>query len=73
VLWARDPVVPAVAALGEEVAELADGVYVAGIPVAQPRLVLWQGDDAAWDHIFPKLRDLRPYSAGVSSVERVGA
>jgi hypothetical protein len=69
VLWARDPVVPGVADLGDEVAELADGVYVAGIPVAQPRLVLWRGDNVAWDRVFPKLRDLRPYSVNALSVE----
>jgi hypothetical protein len=60
VLWARDPVVPDVAELGDQVVELADGVYTAGIAVRQPRLVLWQGDDAAWDQVFPKLVDLHP-------------
>jgi hypothetical protein len=59
VLWARDPVVPEAAALGDEIVELAEGAYVAGIQVKQPRLEFWQGDEAAWDRVFPKLADLR--------------
>jgi hypothetical protein len=59
-LWARDSAAPGAPAPGDEVAELADGVYVAGLPVPQPRSVHWDGDDAAWDRLFPKLARLRP-------------
>jgi hypothetical protein len=66
ILWARDPVVPEAASLGADIVELAEGVYVAGIPVKQPRLVFWQGDDAAWDRIFPKLAELRAPALSVA-------
>jgi hypothetical protein len=59
-LWVRDAAAPGVEALGGGVAELAKGVYVAGLPVVEPRHENWQGDDAAWDRLFPDLRQLRP-------------
>ncbi|MEH1123014.1 DUF1796 family putative cysteine peptidase [Micromonospora sp. CPCC 206061] len=65
-LWARDAALPDVAALGGEVALLADGLYMAGLPVPQPRTVHWQGDGAAWDRLFPKLAGLRPLRTGVA-------
>lgn len=65
-LWARDAALPDVAALDGEVAELADGLYMAGVPVPQPRAVHWQGDDAAWDRLFPKLAQLRPLETEVA-------
>lgn len=40
--------------------ELSEGVYSTTVPVAQPREVRWQGDDADWDRVFPALQRLRP-------------
>ncbi|MCW6010890.1 papain-like cysteine peptidase [Micromonospora sp. CPCC 205371] len=65
-LWARDAALPDVAPLEGEVAELADGLYMAGLPVPQPRTVHWRGDDAAWDRLFPKLSGLRPLRTAVA-------
>lgn len=55
-LWVRSTKVPG----GPEgtVDELADGVYVARMPVLQPRAVYWQGDDAAWDQLFSRLLEI---------------
>ncbi len=55
-LWVRSTEVPG----GPEgtVDELADGVYVARLPVLQPRETYWQGDDAAWDQLFPRLLEI---------------
>lgn len=55
-LWVRSTEVPG----GREgtVDELADGVYVARLPVRQPRAVQWQGDDAAWDQLFSRLLEV---------------
>jgi hypothetical protein len=41
-----------------DVSELADGVYVTAVPVAQPRTVRWQGEDPPWDRLYPKLQAL---------------
>lgn len=55
-LWVRSTEVPG----GPEgtVDELADGVYVARLPVLQPRAAYWQGDDVAWDKLFPQLLEI---------------
>jgi hypothetical protein len=59
-LWARDPEAAGAQELADQVVELGDGVYAAGVAVAQPRDVLWRGDDTAWDRLYPKIRELRP-------------
>jgi hypothetical protein len=57
-LWVRDPEVPGAPGPDDGAVELADAVYAAGVPVAQPRLERWRGDDAAWDRLAPALRAL---------------
>jgi hypothetical protein len=54
-VWAHD------APAGEPtvVRELGEGLYAAGIHVAQPAAVHWRGDDAAWDSAFPALTNIR--------------
>jgi hypothetical protein len=64
-LWARN--------LGTgraDVIEVAPGVYEADVTVAEPRAQRWQGDDEAWDRVYPVLRDLRPLTAAPSRQER---
>jgi len=60
VLLVRDAAAPGAEDLGDDIAELADGAYVAGMPVRLPRTEYWQGDDATWDRLFPKMHELRP-------------
>jgi Putative papain-like cysteine peptidase (DUF1796) len=62
-VWVRD-------GPGGDVAELADGVYVTDVPVLQPRLVLWQGEDTVWDEVFPKLQQLHPLGASAAQHAR---
>lgn len=57
-LWVRSTDVPGGAE--GEVDELADGVYVTRMPVLQPRVVQWRGDDAAWDRLYPRMLELGP-------------
>jgi hypothetical protein len=51
-LWAREGVV------ADGITELAEGIHVAGVPVPRPRDTFWQGDDTAWDLLYPALREL---------------
>jgi hypothetical protein len=58
VMWVRSPEVGVPA--DETIAELAEGVHVTEMGVPEPRETYWQGDDADWDRLVPRLRELSP-------------
>jgi hypothetical protein len=57
-MWVRSPEVGVPA--DETIAELAEGVHVTEMGVPEPRETYWQGDDADWDRLVPRLRELSP-------------
>lgn len=59
-LWVRDPQARGAGQLGEDIHLIDDGIYVAEMPVVQPRSEHWQGDDAAWDRLYLRMRQLAP-------------